>query len=154
MGTSKTQNVCRAVHGQRLPAGSARPASLARPSASGSRPTGHRDSLLSPQGNKVVFLACYPDTRQAWQTAPPGASPTPQLDWPCLSGSGNQTSHQHGSCVRGWGGRTVVDKVTLSGRLITLLDSLTAPFLWGSLSSLCPQAPRPKLPSFETYSLE
>lgn len=40
-------------------------------------------------------------TRAGWaDTAPPGTSPTPQLDWSLLSGPRNRKSHQCGSCVR------------------------------------------------------
>lgn len=33
-------------------------------------------------------------------TTPPGTTPTPQLTWCLVTGSQNQKSHQHGSCVR------------------------------------------------------
>ena len=47
---------------------------------------------------------------------------------------------------------TVVYKAVLGCRLIELLDSFIASALWVAISPLCLQAPRPRLPTFESCS--
>lgn len=90
-------------------------------------------------------------------TAPPGTSPTPQLDRPLLCPRVLETRTLTNVAPASEGGRgetTVMEKATLGCRLITLLHSFITPALWGVLSSLCLWVSRSRLPSFKTYSLE
>lgn len=56
-------------------------------------------SLVLQETRSSFWLVTWAQTGWADAT-PPGTTSTPQLTWRLITGSRNQKSHQHGSCVR------------------------------------------------------